>query len=234
MAGGLIFFYIHPDDEIAAAGLLCKLIGKNIPVHLVLGTCGHGGGEAKPGKTVGETREEEMKASAKVLGADTLDIWDYIDPEWDGKGRAPEHDPGTFRKQVKSLCEKYQVEVVLGHGSSGEYNHLGHIAWHQRVKEAVEAMQPGGPVMYSLGAHAPEKIPVEEGKGNINDLADFVIDVTEYQEFKKMALRCHESQPYSKSDAWKRQYEAYHRQVPKTEGPPDDKMREWLEEEATS
>lgn len=155
MAGGLIFFYIHPDDEIAAAGLLCKLIGKNIPVHLVLGTCGHGGGEAKPGKTVGETREEEMKASAKVLGADTLDIWDYIDPEWDGKG-------------------------------------------------------------------------------NINDLADFVIDVTEYQEFKKMALRCHESQPYSKSDAWKRQYEAYHRQVPKTEGPPDDKMREWLEEEATS
>ena len=227
---GIQVFFIHPDDETACSGLLVKLAQKGVPVHLVVGTRGEGSGKPRPGLTVGQTREAEMKDSAAAIGAASLEFMGLVDKPWDGKGQAPDHDPESIRMQIVSMIKKIEPDIVLSHGSSGEYHHQGHIMMHVRVKEAVRTMGGAAPPLYSFRAWNPEKaLPYQAGTGNRNDPADFIVDVTAYIEKMQEVIRCHSSQELSKKVLKPPHYECYHRQWPEVHGKPQDVMKHWCE-----
>ena len=225
---GIQVFIAHPDDETVCSGLLIKLAQQGIQVHLVVATRGEGSGVPKPGLTLGETREGEMKKAASVIGATSLDFMGLVDKPWDGKGQAPDHDPETVRRQVISLIQQFNPDIVLTHGSSGEYGHEGHLMMHARVKEAAKTLGTVAPPLYSFMAWNPERPSMfGPGAGNRNDPADLTIDVSAYVDTMQKAVRCHLSQELSKIQIKPPVFESFHRQWPEGVSAPDDVMIRW-------
>ncbi|KPL22820.1 MAG: hypothetical protein AMJ93_06235 [Anaerolineae bacterium SM23_84] len=243
---GLLCIYAHPDDELYCAGLLVKLCSQAIPVHLLCVTRGEGGWLGNPPlatrETIGKVREQEMRCSAEVLGATTLDFLDYIDPVGDGQPKAPRHNPSKFRAQISKAIERLSPEVVLTHGSDGEYGHPAHKLVHRVVRDAVILQGNTAPLLYSFSAF--HESPGRYSELNMNDRAHFVLDISPYYEKVVAAFECHRSQwggwirhtsdetsrPVTLADYVSSEMtEAFRRHWPPAKGIPDDTMPKWLE-----
>lgn len=193
---GLLCILAHPDDEIFCAGLLLRLSSEGVPVHLVCLTRGEGGQLGYPPRatreTIGQVREQEMHCSAQILNAESLAFLDYRDPLADDGLKAPEHDPATLTQEIIQVIERHRPEVVLTHGSNGDYGHPAHRLAHTMVKAAVVAGGETSPLMYSFNAVYPgaERPSVL----NSDDWADFVIDTSAFNEQKTAVFACHVTQ----------------------------------------
>lgn len=127
---GVLCLLAHPDDEIFCADLLSRLSSRGISAHLACLTRGEGGrhfGDPPQATraTLGAVREQEMQCSARVLGADSLEFFDYVEPPSSEGHRAPEHDCEELVEDIRALIEKRAPDLVLTHGSGGEYGHPG-------------------------------------------------------------------------------------------------------------
>jgi LmbE family N-acetylglucosaminyl deacetylase len=243
---GLLCICAHPDDELYGAGLFAKLARQAVSVYLVCLTRGEGGGLGDPPiatrETLGEVREGEMRCAAEALGVTGLEFLDYIDPVGDGEPKVPVHEPGRLMAEIIAAIEHYQPEVVLTHGSNGEYGHPAHRLLHKLVKEAVVSLGGRAPLLYSFNAFCPDRDRQDEM--NVDDPVHFVVDVMPYIEQKIAAFACHRSQ----REAWVQRRpersdlpatlaeyvrsvtrEAFCRHWPAVEGAPDDVMRAWLQ-----
>lgn len=195
---GLLCIIAHPDDEFFCAGLLLKLRAKGIPVHILCLTRGEGGSLGSPPlairETIGQVREQEMQRSARILDADSLGFLDYVDPVpvGDTDLHAPVHDPATLRADIIAAIQRCLPEVVLTHGSNGDYGHPAHILAHAMVKSAIISLGDLAPCMYSFNAFSPNS----DWRDMVNrdDWADFVIDTAPFIERKIAVLESHVTQ----------------------------------------
>ena len=180
----LLFVGAHPDDELYAAGLLAALAERGIETRLLCLTRGEGGttGGITTREDLGQVREQELRASAEVLGIATVELLGYVDPFPDGRTRPPEVSP----QQLAMEIEKRKTEVLLTHGSNGEYGHPAHLLVH-----AAARLIPGT-ALYTFNAAAPG-IPTWGGV-NPDDPADLVLDVTPWLEAKARAFAAHLTQ----------------------------------------
>jgi LmbE family N-acetylglucosaminyl deacetylase len=104
--------------------------------------------------------------------------------------------------QIVSTIKQFEIDVVLTHGSNGEYGHPAHLLMHQMTLAAVTALykeaeppntpttQP--PLLYTISAAVPDH-PYPR-LTNKDDQADIILDVTAVLDKKESAALCHKTQ----------------------------------------
>ena len=127
----------HPDDEsLGVGGSLAKYASEGVETYLVTATRGERGrfgdaAEKPPMEIIGETRERELLAAAKVLGIHEVSFLDYIDGDLD---RAkPEEAVGKIVRHLRRV----RPHVVVTFASDGGYGHIDHIAISQFTLSAI-------------------------------------------------------------------------------------------------
>lgn len=193
----------HPDDEaVFAGGMIAKYASEGHEVSILLTTRGEGGemGEPPlcPRDELGHFREREARAAVAALGAQEVRFLPFCDPVV-GPDDTLYHIDATledFSTAIAEIIHSLRPEVVITHGSGGEYGHPQHIFTHQAVFDALRQQrethdwQPREVLTWGAAYPNPEK----ERHINKHDSADLVLDVTPWLEQKIAALDAHRSQ----------------------------------------
>lgn len=186
----VLLIVAHPDDETFCSGLLCELVEQRSEVTVLCLTRGEGGPTGGATREeLGRVREAEMRRSCETLGVKTLEFLDLVDPVAKGfRVYAPEIPVGELASRLLPFVEG--ADLVLSHGSSGEYWHPAHLLVHGATGQAVRhcpetrwmtflARQPGHPI--------PRLV-------NLDDEAFLSLDVSARHGRRLEALKCHTSQ----------------------------------------
>lgn len=242
----ILAFFAHPDDEtMLIGGTLALLAREGASVHYLCSTRGEGGELGEPPEStredIGRVRSQEMSCAVGQLGGASLHFLDYIDPLV-----GPGDELFAFTDQVDEVVERVadliarlNIDVMVTHGSNGEYGHPAHHLVYQAAQEVVARLGDSAPLWYSVHANFPEH--PRPTSVNINDMAHFVIDISSTLEQKTAAALCHRSQNAlfvrKRSIEARRAYsvpeviqtlESLHRQWPPTDGRPADSLAQLL------
>jgi N-acetylglucosamine malate deacetylase 2 len=186
---------------------------------------------------LGRVRSEEVRCAGSALGAASVEFLGYIDPVCvvDGEVFAFEADFDVLVRQIRDLISVTGAEVVISHGTDGEYGHPAHKLLNKAVTEAISGMRQARPIFYTWAASVPG---IEDRVQNQNDPAHFALDVSPWLDRKAAALDCHRTQHYlflrRRENATgmidvARKTEAFRRQIPPAEdGAPDDAFADLL------
>lgn len=190
----------HPDDEtMFAGGTLGKLAGEGHELSLVVVTRGEGGEVGDPPvgpkECLGEYREAEMRCAAAVYGVKRLLFLGFVDPAI-AIGEPPRRISASledFSDAVACALDALRPDMVLTHGSNGEYGHPQHVYTHQAVWAALAKLRPWRPKELltwcaNTGANAEDRLT------NKDDPATWWHDVMPWFERKLAAANCHRSQ----------------------------------------
>ncbi len=172
----------HPDDEIFGAGYLAKLAAEGNDLYMLCTTRGEGGevGEPPvgPKARLGEFREAEMRNAARALGARDVAFLDFVDPwmEIGGEALAIDAEPAEFCAAIARHIDGLRPDVVITHGSNGEYGHPQHVYTHRAVRAALGLLatwRPGELLTWCAndGSGTNDRVI------NRDDPADFVFEV---------------------------------------------------------
>lgn len=188
----VVVFVAHPDDEVFCSGLICELKQRGVFVRVLCLTKGEGGplgGHAR--EELGKVRAEEMRGACDALGVDELVFLGHIDPEGRGyKVYAPEVSVETLSEQIGGHLA--DIDLVISHGSGGEYWHPAHLLVHGAVKDAVARRGEAAPSWLSFSARLSDH-PLPE-LVNWDDPALFTFDGSRYERARLRALNCHRTQ----------------------------------------
>jgi LmbE family N-acetylglucosaminyl deacetylase len=188
--------FAHPDDEtILIGGTLAMLSARGAGLHILSATRGEGGELGEPPlaqrSELGEARERELRCAVDKLGADSLMFLGYIDPtiEVGQEGLAFKAEPQTLLTQIRSNIQRIKPDVVLTHGSNGEYGHPAHILIHQA---ALAASKEEAVSLYGISAFFKDH--PRPRLANQDDPADIVLDIGKWFSRKLAAAECHRTQ----------------------------------------
>jgi LmbE family N-acetylglucosaminyl deacetylase len=187
----------HPDDELFAGGSLAMLAEGGHAVYILQTTRGEGGEVGEPPLTtqqsLGGYREQEARRSARALGARDIFFLPYIDPYMEINGIARQIDVPLeeFTRSIGEYITRIRPELIISHGSNGEYGHPQHIYTHRAIRKALANGAPDTAFMswcawYESASFARIL--------NSDDSADIVYDITLWFEKKVAAALCHETQ----------------------------------------
>ena len=190
----------HPDDEtMFAGGYIARLAAEGHDVVLLCSTRGEGGevGEPPVGplERLGELREQELRCAGRALGAREVRFLEFVDPRMEIGGTASAIDASLeqFVAALRPHLEALRPELVLTHGSNGEYGHPQHVFTHRAVFRALADLGPAAPgQVVTWTAAYPDNL--EQRLTNQDDPADEVLDVTPWLAAKQAAAACHVSQ----------------------------------------
>ena len=189
----------HPDDEIFGAGYLASRVAAGDELHLLCTTRGEGGevGEPPvgPKARLGEFREVEMRNAARALGAASVEFLDFVDPwmEIGGEALAIDASPAEFRDAIVPHLERLRPDVVVTHGSNGEYGHPQHAYTHRVVRAALAHLRPWQPSELLTWCANPGG-EEQDRLVNRDDPADFVLDISPWFDRKLAVVAAHVSQ----------------------------------------
>jgi LmbE family N-acetylglucosaminyl deacetylase len=194
----VIFVGAHPDDEtVMVGGTLAMLHARGIRTHVVCATDGRGGeAGGVPGTdtpdALAKIRLEELRCAALALGVTTMTQLGYVDPVIgpDEQLFGFAADESTLAAQIAALIHERGADVVLTHGSNGEYGHPAHIQVHRAVMQAARQHTPDV-IVYGVAARVPT---IEDRLWNESDPAHFALDITPWRAAKLAAMVCHRTQ----------------------------------------
>ncbi len=196
----ILVFFAHPDDEtMLAGGTLAFLAKLGAEVHYFSATRGEGGDLGEPAlctrAQVGELREEELVCAVRALGGSSLHFMDYIDPTVGAENElyAFEGDDVVFAEKIMDEIRAMQADVVISHGSDGEYGHPAHLKVHLGVKQALLNLPEAEcPLFYTFqgafSGHPKERVM------NVTDPAHVILDIASVTAEKLAAIACHKTQ----------------------------------------
>jgi LmbE family N-acetylglucosaminyl deacetylase len=243
----ILAFFAHPDDEtMLAGGALALLAQSGAQVHFLCATRGEGGEVGEPPACaldeLGDVREQEMVCAVRTLGGRSLTFLGHTDPRVgpDDTLYPYTEDLVLLAGQVAATIRQLQADVLLTHGSNGEYGHPAHINSHLAARVAVESLGDQAPLLYTAAAFFPEH--PRPRLTNQNDPAHLVIDVSLALPQKTEAARCHRTQHAlftrrASEEAGRLlnvpevilSLEGYHRHLPPVEGTPNDHFAQALQ-----
>lgn len=193
----------HPDDETLNAGaFLLMLARRGIATHILCATQGEKGQVGEPPvcerEELGAVREAELRCAADALGVESVEVIGYLNPAYviDSENlTAFEVDPAEFESRIVNACERLRPDVVITHGSQGEYGHPGHVLVHETVLRAHQALRARAdipvPALYTFSAAVPGQ---QNECFNDADPADIMIDIDPWVDKKAAAIACHRTQ----------------------------------------
>jgi len=130
----------HPDDEsLFAGGTLAMFAEQGANVYILETTRGEGGEFGEPPLTtqqnLGVYREQEVRKAARALGVRDIFFLPYIDPymEINGIARPIDLPLEEFTKAIGEYVKRIRPDLVITHGSNGEYGHPQHIYTHSNL-----------------------------------------------------------------------------------------------------
>jgi LmbE family N-acetylglucosaminyl deacetylase len=133
----LMAVFAHPDDESLATGsLLARYAAEGVETYLVTATRGERGWAGPPAdnpglEALGQIREAELRAAARLLALHEMNLLDYVDGDLD---RA---DPHEATGRIVAHLRRVQPQVVVTFGPEGAYGHPDHIAISQFTTAAI-------------------------------------------------------------------------------------------------
>lgn len=190
----------HPDDETAfAGGILARYAAAGSEVWIVAVTRGEGGEVGEPPlcreDELGIVREAELRAAVAALGARDVVFLDFVDPRIPvgAEGRPIDATLDELATAIQSALTRLQPDLVLTHGSNGEYGHPQHVFTHQAVRAVLDSWPNAHrPELFTWCASHPD--PQNARLINQDDPADLIVDVTPWLDRKVAALACHQTQ----------------------------------------
>ena len=192
----ILAFFAHPDDETMLAGGTLALLARNgANVHYLCATRGEGGEVGEPPlctlDDLGAVRTRELNCAVQVLGGESLTVLDYVDPRVGlGEELYPyTEDISTLTSEIVDKIERISADVVVTHGSNGEYGHPAHVISHQAVQAALAILDDRRPDLLTVSAVFPDH--PRPRLANDDDPADFIIDVSQTLTIKTAAALCH-------------------------------------------
>ncbi len=187
----------HPDDEtMLAGGTLALLSSQGWRVHILCATRGEGGESGDPPvcrrEELAAVREQELRCAARALGAVGVQFMGYVDPPVgpDDELYPFEADFETLVGQICAAIGRTGADLVISHGSDGEYGHPAHRLLHQAVSEAISRLKPP-PLFYTFAAAVPG---IEDHIWNHSEIAHLALDIRPWLDVKEAAALCHRSQ----------------------------------------
>jgi N-acetylglucosamine malate deacetylase 2 len=187
----------HPDDETSAGGLLARYAEEGYHVCLLFLTRGEGGPCGDPPlcerEELGRVREQEARDAAAILGVEEVTFLPYIDGARVNGILQPIAAPlDEIAIAIQTQIERLRPEIVITHGSDGEYGHPQHIQAHQATLQALRGLQPWRPesMLTFCAAHPDLQLP----DPNKSDQADWVVDITPWKERKLRSFQAHRTQ----------------------------------------
>lgn len=240
----VIAFFAHPDDEtILAGGTLALLADGGAQVHFLCATRGEGGELGEPPvctrEELGQVREQELVCAVQALRGRSLTFLGHVDPLVGDGGEVHAYSDNLsfVAGQLASSIDQFEADVILTHGSNGEYGHPAHIFTYQAALTAVSARHAQGraPLLYTVAATFPSH-PYPR-LANQDDPADLVLEINPVFERKLAAALCHRTQnalfvrwasaevghPVALTDVMMTM-ESLHRVTPPTNGRQDDPL----------
>jgi len=215
----LVTFHAHPDDEcIGCGGVMRKAADEGHRVVLVVATRGEVGevpdGFLADGEQLWERRVAETEAAAEILGAARVEFLGYVDSGM--MGEPTNEAPGTFwtadvedaAQKLAAILREENADVLTCYDDNGGYGHPDHIQVHRVGMRAAELA--GTPRVYQntinrdhllrgwaeaaeAGIEVPDVAQMPEF-GKPESIITAAVDVTEYLEAKRAAMRAHASQ----------------------------------------
>lgn len=182
----------HPDDETFCSGLISALKSNGAEVTMICVTRGQGGptGGAKR-EELGNVREKEMIAACEALEVDRVVFLDHIDP-LGGAYRvyAPDVSVDQLAAEIREHSEK--VDLIVSHGSSGEYWHAAHLLVYAAVRKVIEGKDAADFAWITfLARDADHLLP---HLINDDDEADLRFDASGFHAKRLAALDSHQTQ----------------------------------------
>jgi LmbE family N-acetylglucosaminyl deacetylase len=191
--------FAHPDDEtILSGGTLAMLIDRGAEVHLLLATRGEGGELGEPPlieqSSLGNVRENEVRCAAQLLGIEHIFFLNYIDPlVGEGDKLFPfDADFESLSQEIGAAILATNAQVVLTHGSNGEYGHPAHQLMHRASLFGLQTVRGNANPLYSISASFPTH--PRPRLANQDDPADFILDIEPWLDKKLEAAECHRTQ----------------------------------------
>ncbi|MSP14496.1 MAG: PIG-L family deacetylase [Chloroflexi bacterium] len=224
----------HPDDESLGMGsTIAKYAAEGVAVSLVTATRGERGwfGEERdfPGlKALGELRETELLAAARILGIGEVHFLDYIDGDLD------QADVAEAAGKIAAHIRRVRPQVIVTFGPDGSYGHPDHIAISQFTGAAI--VHAAGPdnsnphrvsKLYFMADNKEMLAILKPAIGDLSMEVDGVvrralgwegwaittrIDADAYWPTAWQAIQCHRSQAPGFIDA-EPLLELYHREI---------------------
>ena len=182
----------HPDDETFCSGLISALKATGSEVTLICVTRGEGGptGGAKR-EELGGIREKELMAACEALGVDRTVFLDHVDPLG---GAYRVYAPDVSVEQLSAEIGEYSenVDLIISHGSSGEYWHAAHLLVHAAVRGLIDRAGGRAPAWITFLARDADHVMPH--LINEDDEADLRFDASGFHDKRLAALNCHQSQ----------------------------------------
>jgi LmbE family N-acetylglucosaminyl deacetylase len=137
----VVAFHAHPDDEaVLTGGTLAKAAAAGHRVVIVTATDGRMGNE------LDETRMNELRSSAEILGVSRVECLGYAD-----SGYGPifyDDPPGRVRfarasldeaaQQLANILRAEDAQLLLSYEANGGYGHRDHVQVHHVGRRAAE------------------------------------------------------------------------------------------------
>jgi len=140
----ILALHAHPDDEVLlTGGTLARLAAEGNRVVIVVATDGVMGPAAGQGA---QTRLDELRASASVLGAARVVHLGYADsghgpllyPDPPDRVRFARADLNEAAGRLASLIREERADVLLSYDPQGGYGHRDHVQVHRVGARAAE------------------------------------------------------------------------------------------------
>jgi len=195
----IVAFFAHPDDEtLLAGGTFALLSRQGASLTYLSATRGEGGELGDPPlcdrSEAGVVRARELACAVEALGGGELHFMDYIDPLV-----GPGDRLFPFTDDAEGLADLLRwwliargADVLISHGSNGEYGHPAHRLCHRAARAALEGMNGSRPLFYTVQAAFPGS--PKPTLLNKDDPAHLVLDVSPVQAQKIQAALCHRTQ----------------------------------------
>ncbi len=188
----------HPDDEtLFCGGTLANYARQGHDVFILETTRGEGGEVGDPPLTtkenLGPYREQEARNAARALGAQDIFFLPYLDPhmEINGIPRRIDVPLNEFAGAIDTFIRKLSPDLVITHGSNGEYGHPQHIYTHQATRLALGNGNSDIAFATWSAWYTPSQ---RERILNQDDPADIVADISLWHDIKVAAVLCHKTQ----------------------------------------
>ncbi len=191
----LLFVFAHPDDDAFGPSGTLIMMSKDYDVHFLCVTKGQSGenhGNEK-GKSLAEIREDEVRASSRIIGAKSIEFLDFVD------GELCNNTYHEISSAIQKRVDLLQPYILMTWEPRGVTGHIDHIV----VSMACHFVYQRSPIinklmLYCLNkyqtSHFLEGYFIYRPPGYDPKDIDLVVDVSSAWDQKIEAIKCHKSQ----------------------------------------
>lgn len=190
----LVAIFAHPDDEAFGPAGTLALYSKTHDVSLICVTRGQSGENHHNGDLVNiaTIREQELRASAKVLGIKNVFFLEFID------GHLSNHLYHDIAEAIREILEGIKPEILMTFEGSGISGHLDHIAVTMITQYIFDRVEYAKTLMlFTILKEESDGIAdyfIYVPEGLQKSQVDKIVDITQVADIKTKALMEHKSQ----------------------------------------